>query len=298
MTALSLLQPAEKIGFVPGSDEHRDAFCRMLLDTHDLYNPAMIEWPQLDAETLARLTRLPFWDVAVQTEGFAAARVMSLANILKDPVLQEAVALDAFEEGRHKLVLEHMLRFYNIRLSPEPEYKIEDDPEWCFLRTGYGECFDSFFAFGLFELARRSGFFPKELVSVFEPVVREEGRHILFFVNWVAYTAATKPLFSRLRFYARCFMALLASALGRVSMARGLAGGTKRKKSAPAKETPVGKGTFVVAGGQNLAAKFELREFLQLCLAENDRRLAPYDQRLRRPTLMPTLVKMALFFIR
>src|SRR5262249_46574799 len=151
-----------------------------------------------------RLTSLPFWDVAVQTEGFASARVQRLADTLKDPLLKEAVALNAFEEARHKNVLEHMIRSYGIKLKEEPAYVADRDPEWAFLRTGYGECFDSFFAFGLFELARRSEFFPTPLVEVFEPVVREEGRHILFFVNWVAWTAANKSLPARFWFRIRC----------------------------------------------------------------------------------------------
>ena len=33
------------------------------------------------------------------------------------------------------------------------------------------------------------------------------------------------------------------------------------------------------------------RQFLQVCLAENDRRLAPYDQRLLRPTFVPRLAR-------
>ncbi|MBI3419475.1 MAG: ferritin-like domain-containing protein [Proteobacteria bacterium] len=265
----------------PGSDEHKHAFCRMLLDTFDPYKPVVIAWPQLDPDALKRLTGLPFWDVAMQTEGFASARVQRLADTIEDPLLKEAVSLNAFEEARHKNVLEHMVRSYGIALKEEPPCHAEKDAEWSFLRTGYGECFDSFFAFGLFELARRSGFFPKELMEVFEPVVREEGRHILFFVNWVAWTAAHKSLPGRVWFRLRCLAALAVNAVGRLGVV-GDAGASDN---------------FVAAGGESFTGDFNVREFLELCLSENDRRMAPYDGRLLRPVLIPNLIRLFLRFM-
>jgi len=31
----------------PGSARHRDLYCHMLLDTHNPYKPAIIDWPKL-----------------------------------------------------------------------------------------------------------------------------------------------------------------------------------------------------------------------------------------------------------
>ncbi|MGB4101918.1 MAG: ferritin-like domain-containing protein [Alphaproteobacteria bacterium] len=268
-----------------GSEAHKQLFCRMLLDTFDAYKPTVIAWPKLDEAALRRLTDLPFWDIAVQTEGYASRRVQALADKVDDPLLKEAVQLNAFEEGRHKLVLEHMLRFYGIKLRPEPTYHTPRDAEWAFIRTGYGECFDSFFAFGLFHLAKESGYFPPELVDVFEPVVQEEGRHIIFFVNWVAWNARQKSPPGALWFRARCLAALAVSAWGRLALA-GAADGGKSGDN------------FVAAGGDTLTKELTPRRFLQTCLSENQRRMERYDPRLPRPRLMPALAKMALWFIR
>ncbi|HZU90628.1 MAG TPA: ferritin-like domain-containing protein, partial [Stellaceae bacterium] len=68
----------------PGSEEHKTAFCRMLLDTHDAYKPAVIDWPRLDPEARNRLVSLPIWDVAVQTEGKARIRVLSYGESVPD----------------------------------------------------------------------------------------------------------------------------------------------------------------------------------------------------------------------
>src|ERR1700743_1126420 len=86
----------------PGSDEHKAAFCRMLLETHNPYKPAVIEWPKLDDAARDRLTSLPIWNIAVQTEGKAKIRAQPYADMTTDPLLRQAITLDGFEEGRHK----------------------------------------------------------------------------------------------------------------------------------------------------------------------------------------------------
>jgi hypothetical protein len=257
-----------------GSDEHKVLFCRMLLDTHDPYKPAVIPWPQLDDVALARLTGLPIWRLAVETEGNAGMRMQAMADATDDPLIREAIALNAFEERRHKEVLAHMIGFYGIDIGAEPDYRRPSRPEWTFVRTGYGEFIDSFFAFGLFTLARRSGFFPAELVEVFEPVIQEEARHNLFFANWVAYQRARCPAWQR-PFLAMHRLAALAIEVSiRVHV-----GNT------------IDKDNFTMKGSQAMGFDLGIRELLDLCLTENDRRFARYDERLVRPQLMPRLAR-------
>ncbi|MGO8711559.1 MAG: ferritin-like domain-containing protein, partial [Rhizomicrobium sp.] len=180
-----------------GSDAHKNLFCRTLLTTFNPYKPAVIDWPKLEPEARARVVSLPIWNMAVQAEGKAKIRVATYGEEVTDPLLKKAIELDAFEEGRHKYVLSNLVEAYGIKLASEPAYLRPRDAEWAFMVTGYSECIDSFFAFGLFEAAKRTGLFPPELVDTFEPVMQEEGRHILFFVNWVAWHRRNMPLWRR-----------------------------------------------------------------------------------------------------
>ena len=175
----------------PGTAAHARAAWAMFRDTFNPYKPTIIDWPKLDDEARARLINLPIWDIAVQTEGKARMRMLSYARTLTNPPWHDAVELNGWEEGRHKVVLSNLVQAYGIALEPEPPYLEPRDPEWAYMVTGFSECIDSFFAFGLFAMAKRSGFFPAELVETFEPVMQEECRHILLFANWLAAHRAT-----------------------------------------------------------------------------------------------------------
>ncbi|MGT2490255.1 ferritin-like domain-containing protein [Cupriavidus basilensis] len=270
-----------------GSPQHLRMFCNMLLQTHNPYKPAVIDWPSLDPDALHRVTSLPIWDIAVQTEGRASIRVQSFANTVAEPLLRSALEMDGAEEARHKVVLSKLVEAYGIALAPEPEYLPPADAEWGWLVTGYSECIDSFAAFGLFAAARRSGFFPAELVETFEPVIQEEGRHILFFVNWAAWYRRNLPWWRR-PLYALKVMRVWAFLIWeRVGIARGIdADGVAKDANFPMNSTAA------------IAETLSAREMIDLCLAENERRMAGYDPRLLRPEIVPKLARLARRFLR
>jgi hypothetical protein len=274
----------------PGSDEHKNAFCNMLLDTHNPYRPAVIDWPSLDADARNRLVGLPIWDIAVQTEGKAKARVLAYAGMISDPLLRRAVELDGFEEGRHKEVLSKMVAAYGIRLAPEPEYPPPRHPRWGFMTTGFSECIDSFFAFGLFAVAKRSGYFPPDLVDTFEPVMQEEARHILFFVNWVAWYRRNLAWWKRPWFWVLIAAIWARLVKERIGLSRGIGA---------AKDEAPQDNNFTLTGSKAVAdVDISIAELFDICLAENDRRMAGYDPRLLRPMAVPRVVRLARRFIR
>lgn len=272
-----------------GSAEHLRMFCNMLLQTHNPYKPSVIDWPKLSPDALKRVTSLPIWDIAVQTEGRASVRVHSFAARQKDALLRSALEMDGDEEARHKVVLAKLVQAYGITLAPEPEYLPPADAEWGWLVTGYSECIDSFAAFGLFAAAKESGFFPAELVETFEPVIQEEGRHILFFANWVAWYRASLPWWRRPAFalkVARVWLFLIRERIG-------LAKGIDVKADGTAQDA-----NFPMNAAESLGQTLSAGAMIDLCLAENERRMAGYDARLVRPTTVPRLARLARRFIK
>jgi len=275
--------PVPTGAFEWGSKDHLTLMCRTLLDTHDPYRPSIIDWPKLDPETEDKIKSLPIWDIAVAVEERAGMNVRTYAGEVDDPLLKAAVEMDAFEETRHKLVLSNLVEAYGIEIEEPEECKPPRNPEWAFLRTGYSECIDSFFGFGLFRLAADSGFFPEELVDTFEPVMREEGRHILFFVNWVAWWRRNMPWWRRPWFELKVLGVWLALVAERVSFARGMGTNPKGEDN-----------NFTLNGSKELGVEVTFGELARICLAENDRRLEPYDKRLLRPRFVPGVIRLIL----
>jgi hypothetical protein len=258
---------------VLGSVEHRDLLVREFVETHVPFDPATIEWPEIDGASIARLRSLPVWDEAVRTEHATAKLVCAYAAREDDPELRYVIALQGYEESRHSALIDAMLRRYSIFDVPADRPENPQSNLGAFLRMGYGECMDSFFAFGLFEVARRSGLFPLPLVELFEPLVQEEARHILFFVNWLVLQRARRGFLARSWFGLRCATSLARQLVMRVRGALGL------------------EQAHFTTGHEAIDLDIRPGEFLDLCQAEHERRLSLYDPRLARPRLVPAVAR-------
>jgi len=266
-----------------GSAEHRRLLGQFFLDTFVDYVPEQMQWPALSDEEIQRLRSLPFWQEAVSTENVTSNTVAAAAALESDPLVRKAIELQGFEEMRHARLLVALTSHYRIPVESPPRFtprSLESD----FLFAGFGECFDSFFAFGLWALARQSGFFTPALLDVFEPVMQEEARHILFFVNWVKYRRSQLPWWRRAAFRLLCASIIVKQVASRVKTARTMG-----------KPQPAGAGSsenFTLTAHQDVAGDVTLHRLLELCLAENERRMAEYDARLRRPRLVPSIARL------
>ena len=263
-----------------GSGDHKRAFCESFVETHRRFRPQDIVWPDLDAENLRRLSALPVWNEAVRTEAETAVKVQTLGAEEADPMLAKAIALQGYEEGRHAEILRLLTRRYDIPVDAFDAPPPPKNPRWEFVSTGYGECIDAFFAFGLFAIGKRSSYLPAALIDIFDPIMQEEARHILFVINWVAYLRARSRLLVRPLFDLRRFWVL----------------GKQLAEHARHALRVGGRGSTQEGFTMTSHFVFEdlsARSFLELCLAENDRRLEPYDSRLLRPRLVPSAARAA-----
>ncbi|MEN9206830.1 MAG: hypothetical protein Q6L50_09370 [Gloeomargarita sp. GMQP_bins_120] len=262
-----------------GSPAHRDLFCRSLLETHRTYDPAQFPWPDLDPKTLAFLRGIPFWQEALATEKRAGEMARAFAAEIDDPLVREAVALQAEEEARHGRLLACLVQHYQIPVEVDPPYRPPANLKQAFIDFGYSECLDSFFAFGFFRIAQQSGFFPESLFTLFDPIIDEEARHIVFFVNWMAYQQART---GRGFFLYRGLNTLwnYGKALGH------LVGAVRGADTSGA--------GFTATGALVFAPDLTLRRFLQTCLQENARRMQAFDPELLQPRLMPRLSRLVL----
>ncbi|HTW85897.1 MAG TPA: hypothetical protein VMD91_17640 [Candidatus Sulfotelmatobacter sp.] len=264
----------------PGTLAHRDLFCRTFVETHVAFEPAELPWPVLDPTLLARVRSFPFWNIARSIEQRAGRMVSAFAQTLDDPVIADAVALQGVEETRHGRLMDHVCERYGI---DAPVLAIPDAPATRddFCEFGFGECRDSFIGFGALAIARERQLFPTPLLAIFDQVLWEEARHIMFFVNWWGYEEA--------RAGRGGWIPRTLAALGHHAAA--LAGTVKS-----ASEQPTGELDLSAAG--DMLDGVTPVTFLEAALAENRRHMSKFDPHLLRPRLVPVLATAALTAIR
>ena len=285
---MNAISPASARATAPvaiGTEAHKEWFCRHFQDTYQDYVPETLPWPELDEAALARLRAVPFWQEVLHTELRAGHIVQKFAQTVDDPVLRKAIDLQGFEEARHAELIRTMIRRYGIDVTEHALDALPADIETAFKDFGFGECMDSFLGFGVFKIARQSGFLPESMFEIFDRLMFEETRHIVFFVNWMAYRQVTQGRGARwrramasFRFYMRALKRLV---------------GTARRGA----EANDGK-DFSATQASVFLEGFTFRRFLEDCYAENARRMSAVDAGLLRPEFLPRLADMALAALR
>jgi hypothetical protein len=258
----------------PGTPQHRELFCRTFVESHVRFEPEALPWPELDGLLLERLRAFPFWSYARSIEHRAGRMVTAFAQTISEPAIREAVALQGVEETRHGRLMAHVTERYGITapLLPLPDQRaVKDD----FTIFGFGECTDSFIGFGGFAIARRKRLFPESLLTIFENVLWEEARHIVFFINWWRYE---QVLAGRDDWWTRTADALRYHV-------RSIAGTAEDTSIAP----PIDLETV-----RGMMGDLTPAEFIAAALAENARLMERFDRRLLRPRIVPTLAQLAL----
>lgn len=268
-----------------GSAAHKALFCEQFLRTHKHYDPDTLPWPDLDAAQLDRLRSVPFWQEVYHTERRAGAIVAAFAPMVQDPMVREAIALQGLEEARHARLIRVMIDRYQLDASEQPIETFPANLETAFIDFGFGECMDSFLGFGAFKTARQSKFLPEEMFEIFDVLMEEETRHIVFFINYMAWRqvqrgrgAAPLRALTSAWYYAR--------AMGR------LLGMVRRGKDA-------GDGKdFAITQANLFLDGFRFRQFVKDCHLENARRMDAFDPELLQPRLLPAIADIALAGLR
>lgn len=263
-----------------GSDAHKGLFCHSFIRSHRRFEPELLPWPDLDPEALDRVQKVPFWPEVLHTEMRAIEIIDAFAPTVADPLVREAIDLMGYEEKRHGRLVRCLIDRYGITLHPEAPAPMPPDIEATFIDFGYGECVDAFLGFGLFKIARDSGFLPAAMFDILDVLMYEETRHIILFTNWMAYReaqhgrrAALLRAMTAAHHYARSIGSKV-----RVIVRNARAEGDGRR--------------FSATQARVLLDGFSVERLVDQCLAENARRLGEFESDLARPRLLPGIARV------
>jgi hypothetical protein len=266
-----------------GSNEHKELFCRSFMESHRAYDPQEWPWPELAGISLARLRAIPIWTMALEVEIGAGEMLAGFAKTEPDPLVRQALELQGYEEDRHGRILQCMIDRYGLKVAPQvPD---QEPTRSAFIDFGYNECVDSYAGFGIFRLAREARILPDALTTLFVQLLVEEARHIVFFVNWVAWDRYRRGLRGPVA------QALPALVNYGAAIARRVKGGTQMQSG----DSNSQQDTLDLFG--DILNDLTPAMFLRACVEENERYMAAFDPRLLRPRVIPALGKFALAIV-
>jgi hypothetical protein len=263
-----------------GSDAHKAFFCQQFMASYQDYDPATLPWPELDDAALARLRGVPFWQEVYQTERRAGAIVTAFLPQVTDPIVREAVALQGREEVRHAKLIQVMIERYGIDATEQPLPPFPPDLETAFIDFGFGECLDAFLGFGAFKTARESAFLPPEMFDIFDVLMFEETRHIVFFINYMAWR-------EKRRGHVRLTRALKSTWFYGRAASRLLGMVRRGQDSNDGQDFAITQANMFLDG-------FNFLTFVEDCYRENARRMSVFDPQLMQPRLLPAVAHLAL----
>lgn len=263
-----------------GSEQHKELFCRSFIDSYLDYEPEKLPWPDLDEVSLNRLKSIPFWREALITEREAGVMVTAFAETMEDSLIKEAIALQGKEEHRHARLIEYLINHYDIDIKEPPSVELPKKIQSAFINFGFGECLDSYFAFGMFGIARQAQYLPEAFFHIFDPILNEEARHIVFFINWVTYLQIKQGLGW---FPLRGINALFSYGKAIQTLIKAFGGVGEEKEGTP----------FTASEATHFMDDLTPKLFFSTCKDENTKRMSVFDERLLQPMLMARLSNVA-----
>lgn len=263
-----------------GSEAHKELFCRSFRESHQPLKPEELMWPQLERAELERLRQIPFWEEALNTELEAGVKIAAYLPMIGDPLVRDAIALMGEEEASHGRLFQHMIQHYSIETEGRAPAKMFKNIEQTFIKFGYNECLDAFLGFGLFKIARQSAFLPDPFFNIFDRLLQDEARHIVFFVNWVAYLQASRGREAS-------WLRGVNSVWNYGKAVQGMLGLVTHSIERSGNDFSATEASVFLDG-------FNPEMLISTCLQENARRMSSFDDRLLLPEFLPTLAQFAL----
>jgi hypothetical protein len=185
-----------------------------------------------------------------------------------------AITLYGKEQQRHGSVLEAFMQQYDTPVPALTPLPVPPKPDLAFIDLGYNAALDTFLDCGLFAILRQYQSLPLALLQTWDTILAEEARHLSLFVNGLAYqNTKQKAAFSQL------FRGLPVLWRRRNSLLTLL--GAFGEKEDP-EDYPA---------AQRWLGALSAEQFLDLCLAEHQRRMQILPANLIQPQFSPALAK-------